>query len=195
MQFFRRDIFASYPFIEKYTNWLVKDQYITSGFFCYMGPTIWKTSYLRPSLVQSTRYISLFGNSDKAESICFNQDGTIPLLDGKPLKLVDKFMYLGSNISSNESTVNIDKAWDNIDRLSTIWKSDISNNTNRQFFQAVNASVLLYDCTTWTRRFEKMLVRNYKVRWPIGTGGERESKESMLMMMMMNNQVTSLLKK
>ena len=41
----------------------------------------------------------------------FNQDGAI-LLNGKPLKLVDQFIYLGSNILSTENNVNIciDKA-------------------------------------------------------------------------------------
>ena len=39
--------------------------------------------------------------------ICFNQDGTISSLNGKPLKLEDKFIYLYSNSSSTESGVTI----------------------------------------------------------------------------------------
>ena len=55
------------------------------------------------------------------EEICFNQDDAISSLDIKPLKFVDKFKYLGSNISSTESDVNIciGKAWTAIDRLTT----------------------------------------------------------------------------
>ena len=33
--------------------------------------------------------------------------GAISLLNGKPLQLVDQFIYLNSNISSTESNVNI----------------------------------------------------------------------------------------
>ena len=35
-----------------------------------------------------------------------NQDGAISSLDGKSLKLVDQFIYFGSNISSTESNDN-----------------------------------------------------------------------------------------
>ena len=42
----------------------------------------------------------LFMNSDKTEFMRFNQGGEISLLSGKCLKLVDQFIYLGSNISS-----------------------------------------------------------------------------------------------
>ena len=50
----------------------------------------------------------------------FNQDNAISSLNGKPLKLVDQFIYLGSNISSTKSDVNIciGKAWTAIDSLS-----------------------------------------------------------------------------
>ena len=47
------------------------------------------------------------------------------------MKLVNQFTYLGSNISSTESNINIciGKAWTVIDKLTTIWKSDFSNKT------------------------------------------------------------------
>ena len=63
--------------------------------------------------------------------MCFNQDGTTSSLNEKPLKSVDQFLYLGSNISSTESDVNIctGKAWTAFDRLSTKWKSDVSDKT------------------------------------------------------------------
>ena len=37
----------------------------------------------------------------------FNQDGPISSFNGKPLKKVDQFIYLSSNISSTESNVNM----------------------------------------------------------------------------------------
>ena len=66
-------------------------------------------------------------------------------LSGRPLKLVDKFTCLGSNISSTESDVSIRlvKASIAIDRLSIIWKSDLFNKMKWDFFQAVDVSILL----------------------------------------------------
>ena len=71
---------------------------------------------------------------------------------GKLLKLVDQFIYLSSNISSTESSVNIyiDKAWTAIKRLIPIWKSDLLDKMKWKFFQlVVLLSVLLYGCTMW----------------------------------------------
>ena len=58
-------------------------------------------------------------SADKTEYMCFNQEGTIPTLNGSPLKLVDKFMYLGSSVSSTKSDVNmyLVKVWTAINRL------------------------------------------------------------------------------
>ncbi len=53
--------------------------------------------------------------------------------------------------------------WKAIDRLSIIWKSDLTDKMKRSFFQAVVVSILLYGCTTWTliKRLEKKLDSNY----------------------------------
>ena len=48
----------------------------------------------------------------------FKQDEAISILNGKPLKLEDQFIYLCFNISSTESDINIRK-------LSIKWKSDL----------------------------------------------------------------------
>ena len=55
------------------------------------------------------------------------------------------------------------KAWTAIDRLSIIWKSDLTDKMKRTFFQAAVVSILLYGCTTWmlTKRLEKKLDANY----------------------------------
>ena len=54
------------------------------------------------------------------------------------------------------------KAWTAIDRLSIIWKSDLTDKMKRSFFQAAVVSILLYGCTTWTltKRLEKKLDGN-----------------------------------
>ena len=51
----------------------------------------------------------------------------------------NKFTYLGSNISSTESDVNIclAKEWPAINRLLIIWISDLSDKIKWDFFQAV----------------------------------------------------------
>ena len=73
-------------------------------------------------------------NIDKTEFLCCNQDGSTCSLNGKPLKLVDQIIYLGSSISTSESHGNIciGKVWVAIDRKSTIWNliSQIKSNGN-----------------------------------------------------------------
>ena len=41
------------------------------------------------------------------------------------------------------------KGTDTNDRLSVIWKSDLTDKIKHNFFQAAAASILLYGCTTW----------------------------------------------
>ena len=55
------------------------------------------------------------------------------------------------------------KAWTAIDRLSIIWKSNLTDKMKRSFFQAAVVSILLYGCTTWTltKRLENELDGNY----------------------------------
>ena len=50
--------------------------------------------------------IGLHINTDKIEYMCFNQRGDISTLNGSSLKLVDKFTYLGSSVSSTETDIN-----------------------------------------------------------------------------------------
>ena len=108
--------------------------------------------------------IGLHVNAGKTEYICFNQRGDISTLNGSSLKLVDKFTYLGSNVSSTETDINtwLAKVWTTIDRLSVIWKSDLTDKRKRSFFQSAVVSILLYECTTWTltKRTEKNLDGN-----------------------------------
>ena len=97
--------------------------------------------------------------------MCYNQTGDISSLDGTSLKLVDKFTYLGSSVSSTEKDIDmrLTKAWTAIDSLSIKWKSDLTDKMKRSFFQAVVVLILLYGCTTWTRtkRLKKKLDSNY----------------------------------
>ena len=79
--------------------------------------------------------------------------------------VLDKFTFLGSSVSTTEKDIDtrLTKAWTAIDRLSIIWKSDLTDKMKRSFFQAAVVSILLYGCTTWTltKRLKKKLDGNY----------------------------------
>ena len=117
------------------------------------------------SLERAAASIGLYVNAHKTEYICYNQTGDISTLEGTPLKLVDKFTYLGSSVESTEKDIKtrLAKAWTAINRLSIIWKSDLTDNMKCSFFQAAVTSILLYGCTTWTltKQLEKKLYGNY----------------------------------
>ena len=117
------------------------------------------------SLERAAASIGLYVNAHKTEYMCYNQTGDISTLEGTPLKLVDKFTYLGSSVESTEKDIEtrLTKAWTAINRLSIIWKSDLTDKMKRSFFQAAVTSILLYGCTTWTltKRLEKKLDGNY----------------------------------
>ena len=85
----------------------------------------------------------------------FNQDGVLSSLNGKPLKFVDQFTYLGSNVSIGE-------AWNAIDRLTTIWKSDLSDKLKCEFFQAVAVSAIV-----WLHHLEFNQVLEEKDKWEL----------------------------
>ena len=97
--------------------------------------------------------------------MCFNQTGNISTLDSSSLKLVDKFTYQGSSVSSTEKDIDtrLTKAWTAIDRLSVIGMSELTDKMKYSFFQAAVMSILLYGCTTWTvtKRMEKKLYGNF----------------------------------
>ena len=102
------------------------------------------------SLERAAASIGLYVNAHKTEYMCYNQTGDISTLEGTPLKLVDKFTYRGSSVESTEKDIEtrLKKAWTAINRLSIIWKSDLTDKMKRSFFQAAVTSILLYGCTT-----------------------------------------------
>ena len=58
------------------------------------------------SLERAVAGIGLHVNAHKTEYMCYNHTGDISTLDGTSLKLVDKFTYLGSSISSTEKDID-----------------------------------------------------------------------------------------
>ena len=83
--------------------------------------------------------------------MCFKGEGAISTLSDKSLKLIDKFTYPSSNISSTVSDINIHlAAWAAFDRLSIIWK----------FGQSEDVAVYGYSTWTLTKLMEKKLDEN-----------------------------------
>ena len=58
------------------------------------------------SLERAATGIGLYANAHKTEYMCYNQTGDISTLDRTPLKLVDKFTYLGSSASSSKKDID-----------------------------------------------------------------------------------------
>ena len=81
--------------------------------------------------------IGLHVNAHKMEYMWFNQTGVISTLGGSSLKLVNKFTYLGSSVSSTEKDIDtrLTKARTAIDKLSVIWKSHLTEKMKRSFFK------------------------------------------------------------
>ena len=71
------------------------------------------------SLERAAAGIGFHINADKTEYMYFNQKGDISTLNGSSLKLVDKFTYLGSSVSSTENDINtrIAKGWTAISHM------------------------------------------------------------------------------
>ena len=59
--------------------------------------------------------------------MCYNQTGDISTLDGTPLKLVDKFTYLGSSVSSTEKDNDLPKV-SFLKRLAALFSDKIPGN-------------------------------------------------------------------
>ena len=101
------------------------------------------------SLERAAAGIGLYVNAHKTEYKCYKQTGDISTLEVTPLKLVDRFTYLGSSVASTEKDIDtrLTKVWTAINRLSIIWKSDLTDKMKRSFFQAAVTSILLNGCT------------------------------------------------
>ena len=126
------------------------------------APTQAKT--LLHNLERAAADIGLHSNAQNTEYMCFNQRGDITTLNCSSVKLVDKFTYQGSSVSSTETDINspLSKAWTAID------SPDLTDKIKRSFFQSAFVSILLYGCTIWTltKRMGSKLDSNYITMQP-----------------------------
>ena len=124
------------------------------------------------SLERAAAGIGLQVNAHKTEYMCCNQASDIFTLDGN-LSETGRQVHLPRKqclINQKDIDTWLTKAWASIDRLSIIWKSNLTDKMKRSFFPAVVVSKMLYGCTTWTltKRLEKKLDGNYtKMLWAI----------------------------
>ena len=106
------------------------------------------------SLELEAENVGLACNTKKTEIQCFNQEEHICLKakNGKNIKEVSNFKYLGSWTESTIKDVKVRKAlaWSAGQKLSKIWKSNLSRAIKVRLFLATVESVLLYGAETWT---------------------------------------------
>ena len=72
--------------------------------------------------------------------------------DGRVLKVVDNFKYLGAWTESTEKDFNVRKAlaWNACHKLRKIWSSQLSRILKVRLFVATVESLLMYGAETWT---------------------------------------------
>ena len=77
---------------------------------------------------------------------------TVKVRNGKTLKVVDNFKYLGAWTQSTEKDFAVRKAlaWNACHKLKKIWSSKVSRKLKVRLFNATVESVLLYGAETWT---------------------------------------------
>ena len=71
-----------------------------------LANTLAQAETLLHSLERTADGIGLYVNAHKTEYMCFNQRCNISKLNSSSLKLVDKFTYLGSRVSSTKHDIN-----------------------------------------------------------------------------------------
>ena len=79
---------------------------ITNADYAILANTPSRAETLWHSLKRAAAGIGLHVNAHKTEYMWYNQTGNISTLDVTLLKLVDKFLYIGSSVSSTEKDID-----------------------------------------------------------------------------------------
>ena len=115
------------------------------------------------NLENEANKVGLHLNNSKTEVMIFNQEYDTPIRTktGHELKQVTNFKYLGGQMESSDKDWNYRKgmAWSALNKMSKIWKSNISQTMKRRVFSAAIESILLYNTETYTvnKAFNKKL--------------------------------------
>ena len=114
---------------------------------------------------ESGRRVGLRVNVKKTQHMNINSNKIVKSIDEEFLTNFDIFIYLGSKIESTDKEIKkrIAKFWISLDKLRSIWKSQLNTTLKRNFFSYVIESVLLYGFEAWTliKKHEKKLDGTY----------------------------------
>ena len=111
-----------------------------------LSDSIDKAEKLLHNVEMAAKLIGLHINEKKTQYMTFNQNPSkLTTINKKCIKLTNDFPYLGSWIYSNEKDIDvrIGKAWVALQKLNTIWNSNLSKKLKLAFFHTTVSSVLL----------------------------------------------------
>ena len=99
-----KNIGIFYPLLQKYNIKITKADYAND--IALLANTLVQAETQLHGLGRAAAGIGLHVNADKTVYTCFNQRYDISTLNGSFLKLVDKFTFLGTSVSSTEKDVS-----------------------------------------------------------------------------------------
>ena len=103
---------------------------------------------------EPAKQIGLEMNAKKTKCLSFNHSEQVEVMidSGTQLEVVKDFKYLGAWIDNTEADVKSRKAaaWRACNKLTRIWKSDLSRTIKNSLLTATVESVLLYGSEAWT---------------------------------------------
>ena len=149
---------------------------------CLLADDLEDLQTLTEAIVCEARKVGLRVNTRKTEIMSMRtSDRRQVSIENEPIRGVEKFVYLGSEIWKdgdirNEVGIRIGKAGAAFRNMEKVWNEDgISLRTKLKLFNSIVVSVLLYGCETWkglkeieerVRRFESGCLRRImKIRW------------------------------
>ena len=98
------------------------------------------------------------------------------------LKLVDNFSNKGRSLSSTLNDINtrLARAWTAIDRLSVIWKSDLTDKIKRSFFprsSRVDTALWMHymDANVWRKSLTAISQECLELYWTNPAGGNPQN--------------------
>ena len=122
------------------------------------------------SVARNTRCFKLGLKPDWLYVCWISYHPTYEIIQILELAYLYKISGIQCLINQKDIDTRLTKTWTAINKLSVIWKSDLTNKMKCSFFQAAVVLILLYGCTTWTltKRLEKKLDGNYaRMLWAI----------------------------
>ena len=122
------------------------------------------------SVERESKKVGLRINTGKTKYMYYNieEEFEIAIADGTKIEQAivkstgkQDFKYLGSWVDTTYEDMRIRKgsAWSAMNKMDTMWKSNLSRRTKINLFRAAIESVLLYGCETWTltKKMEKSI--------------------------------------